>query len=238
MSPVLILLVACSTPAPEKKGEAPPTAPNGSEADAPEPEPPAAGEAPKRNKPPVVREATLETHAPRESDDIVARVVATDPEHMNVDETYTWLLNGEEVSGFHDNRLTAGPYKRGDVVSARVALSDGATTTVVELGSVTIVNTNPTIHNPPTRIDHLDGLRLSADDEDGDSITWKLEGAPEGMTLDPSGTLHYKPSQTAAGGAFTVKIIADDGNGGWARVDLPITIKAGSDAPKPAASGG
>lgn len=241
MSPVLILLVACSSPKPTEKVEAAPVAAVTAPTDEAEPEPEAPAEAPKRNKPPVVREATLETRAPREADDIVAKVEATDPENNNVQETYTWLLNGEEVLGFHDNRLTAGPYKRGDVVSARVALSDGELTTIAELGSVTIVNTNPTIDNPPSRIDHLDGMQLSARDEDGDSITWKMEGAPDGLTIDPAGKVHYKPSMTAAGGKYTVKITADDGNGGWARVDLPLAIKAGSDAgkepPKPASGG-
>lgn len=241
MSPVLILLVACNSPKPAQKVETPASAADAIPTEEAGPEPEAPAEAPKRNKPPVVREATLETRAPREGDDIVAKVAATDPENSNVEETYTWLLNGEEVLGFHDNRLTAGPYKRGDVVSARVALSDGELTTIAELGSVTIVNTNPTIDNPPTRIDHLDGMRLSARDEDGDSITWKMEGAPDGLTIDPTGQIHYKPSMTAAGGNYSVKITADDGNGGWARVDLPIAIKAGSDAgkapPKPASGG-
>lgn len=192
-----------------------------------------------RNKPPLIRGGALSPRSPTAADDLVASVEATDPEGLALDESFTWTLNGEVMQGYRDARVPAGEFKRGDQVSVSVVVSDGERQAEAVLGSVTIINANPVLETDLRQVRGLGYAPLRARDADGDSIQWRLEDAPEGLSIDASGVIRYKASQTAAGGSWRVKVVGDDGHGGWVKAEFPVTVSAGSEAGKgEAAEGG
>ena len=63
----------------------------------------------------------------------------------------------------------------------------------------------------------------------------KLEGAPAGMTIDATtGTLRYVGSEDEPGGDYKVTVLADDGDGGFAKWQAGLTVTPGSKAAKAA----
>ncbi|QTD45271.1 putative Ig domain-containing protein [Ottowia testudinis] len=64
----------------------------------------------------------------------------------------------------------------------------------------------------------------SASDADGDTLTWSLVQAPQGMTIDPqSGRLDWTFAQTVQG-AFPVQIRVDDRRGGTATQSYTVRV--------------
>lgn len=228
MVSLLVTLLACGSPPPPPPPKV--TAPPPKAPEAPDEEVTYTREAP--NRAPVVKKATLQTRAPTAKDDIVALLDAMDPDDNPVDVTVHWTLNDDELVGYTDLRLPAGAYKRGDRIHGTADVSDGTATTHADFGEVVIQNANPVIDTPASQVLGLDGVRLQAHDPDGDALKWTVEGAPEGLSIDDAGMISYHGSATAKGGNFVVKIKADDGNGGWARLDVPVSVRPGSDAPK------
>jgi hypothetical protein len=100
---------------------------------------------------------------------------------------------------------------------------------------VTVANTVPVFRTQPHDVTHLDGFKFQADDIDGDTLTWRLEGAPPGMSISSDGVISYKGSEDDPGGDYTITVVADDGDG-WGRFSLPLKISPGSKAAKAAAA--
>ncbi len=144
---------------------------------------------------------------------------------MNV--TYEWAINGTKLISENGPTLSRELFKRGDVVTSAIIASDGqasgrATT------EITIRNAAPTITTRPEYVTSVDGLRMTAKDPDGDPLTWRLEGAPYGMTINPrSGEIAFKGAQVDQGGAFTVNVVVEDADGETATWRFSAEVKGG-----------
>lgn len=222
----IFAFVACSTPAPEPAAPAPTPAPAPEAAPTPAPAP--AARVP-NNRPPTIRDVVLAPPRPVAADTLTVTVDAQDPDGDPLDVDVTWFVNDAEVLGVTAETL-AGRFAKGDRVRVRVNVEDEAGEVSMDGPSVTIGNTSP-VFEPPGALGKVDGFRFRASDPDGDALTWRLEGAPAGMTISADGVLSYKGSESEPGGAYKVAVVADDGEA-FGRFEFPLTVSAGSRAPK------
>ncbi len=181
------------------------------------------------NRPPIIRAIRLTPGTADRTHSLTAKVDATDPEGMSVDVDYEWSVDGRPQSGKRDATLALQDYDRGSTVQVAIRVTDaGGQVATASSEPLTIANANPRFVAKPSDIKRLDGFRLEADDPDGDTLSFRLEDAPPGVTLDSRGYFHYTGSEDGKGGAFRMKILIDDGHGGEGRMEVPLDISAGS----------
>ena len=187
-----------------------------------------AGPAGGGNRAPIVRKITISPTKPSKLSTMTVKVNATDPEGGDLRYTYHWKVNGSEVFGHDSPDFELADYRRDDSVEVKIVVSDGMSEVVGESEVYTVGNADPQFEKVPGPDDRFDGLHLRAEDPDGDDLRWRLEGAPAGASVDSQGYLHYTGTKDDKGGSYTVKVIAEDGKGGKATVELPLTVTAGS----------
>ncbi len=227
---VAVLLSACTTPT-----EAPAPVPAPAAAPAPaEVATPSSADAEvatparaPRDWPPQIASIGLAPGVVRVADPVRASVKATDPEGARLDLDYEWFINDTPVIDVAGDRLAAGRHAKGDKIRVRVTADDGANEAFFDSEVVTVVNSPPVFDTAGHEMSRVDGFRFNASDPDGDALTWKLEGAPAGMTISSKGVLAYTGTQDEPGGKYTVAVIVDDGEA-WGRFQFPLTVSAGS----------
>ncbi len=224
-----LLLSACSTPTPEP---APPPAPATAAPTDPTTEAPRPAEprAP-RDRPPTIDAITLSPTAPNAADTLVADVKASDPEEARIDLDFTWYVNDVPVVGIASERL-GGRFAKGDKVRVRVVADDGTTEVESDSEVVTIGNRPPVFETGPKDVNKVDGFTFRATDPDGDALTWRLENAPPGMSISPTGVLAYHGSEDDPGGRYVVAVVVEDGEA-WGRFEFPLNVSPGSNAKAP-----
>jgi hypothetical protein len=199
---------------------------------APEPEKGPSG--PARQRRPTVKTARIEIARATVLDEIPLLVEADDPDGDALDIEVTWFVDGEDLMGVHGQTLPAGKATKGQVVRAKAVASDGERKDSLESNEITIANAPPEMITQVRDVVRLDAFLMRAKDPDDDPLTWRLEGAPAGLSIDKDGMLHYQGSTSEKGGAYTIRIVADDGDQGTATMEFKIDVSAGSDAMKAA----
>lgn len=143
---------------------------------------------------------------------------------INADGTYTF----DPGSDFQ--HLGSGQTAQ-TTVTYTVTDKEGGTSTATLTVTVTGVNDAPVWKDPSftvpdqsnqdsDKVTGFDpGVKDAFDDSDGDIPTFKADGLPPGLTMDPntgiiSGTLDPSASQGGKDGVYTVTITVDDGKGG------------------------
>lgn len=190
------------------------------------------------NREPLVRAVRVQPAQPSRMDTMQVTVNATDPENDSLTTSYEWSVNGQRVYGPDVPTFELKDYERGDTVSVTVRVRDGVNEVHATSDAYQLVNADPRFEGKPTEMRTIEGTRLEATDPDGDTVTFKMSGGPAGLTLDARGTLHYTGSETEPGGRYTLKIVAEDGQGGATTLELPLTLSAGSKAPAAAPPAG
>jgi hypothetical protein len=176
----------------------------------------------------VILSIKLEPARPTAGQDLTAIVEAEDPDHDYVRLGLTWLVDGSEVRGTSDRRLSHTSFEKGDTLRLRVEASDGDLTTEGLSSPVVVTNTPPEILNKVGTLRQVEGFAIKAEDPDRDPLTYRLEGAPGGMTIDERGVLHYKGGEAERGGTYQVQVVVEDGDGGRARWGFELAVSAGS----------
>lgn len=181
------------------------------------------------NRAPIIRNLQLNPANPDVTRSLTVKVDAKDPDGDDVDIDVHWVVDGQEVPGATALTFELADQRRGAQVTVDVTVTDpqGELATLRSPAMI-IGNADPRFLTDPKQVSRLDGLRVEAEDPDGDPVTFRVEGAPEGVTLDPRGYMHYVGSETEKGGSYRMKIFAEDGQGGQARMELPLEISAGS----------
>lgn len=228
-----LLLTACSTPAPtpapvEPTEEAPATT------EAP-PAPPPLDKPPivkPNNRPPKIAAASIQPDKPDFRADLKVVVDTIDPDGTPIDIDTVWYVDDVEVIGFTDEVLPAGKAGPGARVRVHVVASDGELFDEVDVPAIRIENLPPRLLTEPRQVTRFDGFQLKAEDPEGEALTWSVSGGPEGLTISAGGVMRYPGSETEPGGSYTVQIKVEDPHGGWARIDVPITVSPGSAAKK------
>ncbi|MFN7145811.1 MAG: hypothetical protein ACK4YP_18695 [Myxococcota bacterium] len=225
---VVLMLSACSTPAPSPPAPQPdaPAVTAGAAANMAVEAPRAAGGGANRDRPPTIESVTLTPDAPKPTDILVAAVKAHDRETDKLDLDFAWYVNDAPIPEVASERL-GGRFKKGDTVRVVATADDGTTEVSAESEPVTIGNTPPVFETGPKDVTRVDGFAFKASDPDGDALQWRLEGAPAGMALSAEGVLSYPGvADDEPGGRYLVKVTADDGTD-YVRFEFPVTVTPG-----------
>jgi hypothetical protein len=188
------------------------------------------------NRAPVIQGIDLVPMAPKTGDDVVATVRTLDPDGDFVRVELFWSINGEELPGRIDTTLTHDQFVKGDDIRLRVEATDRKITVGGHSSGIVVRNTPPVITNKAASLRKVEGYAITATDVDDDPLTFRLQGAPAGMTIDARGVLHYQGSEDEKGGDYKVEVVVEDGSGGIARWGFGLSVQPGSKAAAAAAA--
>ncbi len=179
------------------------------------------------NTAPQITAVTLTPQAIQPGGKLMAEVVASDPDHDRVDLIYRWFRNDAVVKEGEEVYLdTTGLAPRDRVVVEVTARDSQTLGNMLRSDVVTLGNNSPTIvSTPPAPVtpDQYE-YAVRATDSDGDRLTYELETAPAGMTIE-SGTGQITwmipPGNR---GLFHIKVLAKDGQGGTAYQEFDLAF--------------
>ncbi len=172
------------------------------------------------NAVPVVTAVRITPDVPLASDDLEARLQASDSEGDSLEYRYRWYVNGDQVAE-NSGTFGAGGAVRGDEITVWVAATDGRSTSEwFSSDIVRLQNAAPMISSQPKYDLGADGLYtyvVQATDPDGDTpLKYELLKGPTGMTVDTSaGTVSWSPTPDIDG-VFSIEVAVSDGHGGQA----------------------
>jgi hypothetical protein len=178
------------------------------------------------NTPPEVRIVTPEMALPKAGDRIRLRVESSDADDDSVDYTYRWWRNTALVAEGTQAELDTTGFARGDIVMVEVTPYDGSGPGRPLMSDpIMIGNSPPAISStPPTQLQqgHY-AYTVMAVDADGDPLSYSLEAAPQGMTIDKAtGRIDWQVSPDMRG-AQRVKVVVQDGQNGQAFQEFELT---------------
>lgn len=179
------------------------------------------------NSPPRITDTRIEMVVDGPESFIEVNPVVEDADEDYVSLKYQWLINGELRGEHAENRLGSGAYQQGDSVQVRITPDDGFDKgRPYESRNVNVPNSLPTITSePPKTFEALEyAYRVEANDPDGGQLTYSLETAPEGMTVDAETGAIVWPLETVPSGEYQVKVVVTDpdGNTGYQAFNLSI----------------
>lgn len=185
------------------------------------------------NRPPKVKSVSVDSISNNLKDGLKATVVAEDPEGDPVNFIYEWKLNGIVIPGANEEILLWNEeFKRGDTISIEVIpYDDQAQGVWKSQGSFEIPNSPPIIKsNPSGTIKNGNfSFKIEAMDLDDDEISYSINNAPSGMTVDSkTGEINWKFNSENEGD-YKVDIIASDNQGGETHQELALTVKANTE---------
>lgn len=183
-----------------------------------------------KNSPPVVTAVAFSPERIFTGDIISAVPTATDWDGDTISYLYAWEVDGKVISAENGAILKTAGLKSRSVIIVIVTPFDGEDQGVpfrslpIELGKKPPEITS----TPPTAI--VNGVyvyQVTAKSPEGIPLTYGLTNAPEGMTINSfTGLLNWEiPKSMPMGHKVSVKITADDGDGGIASQDISVFIE-------------
>ena len=103
--------------------------------------------------------------------------------------SYQWLINGQVNEEFTENRLPANAYQTGDKIQVKITPEDGyGTGRTYTSRNLEMLSAAPVITSqPPKSFEAMEyTYQVEATDVDSSELTFSLEDAPDGMTIDAS----------------------------------------------------
>jgi hypothetical protein len=185
--------------------------------------------APVVNTPPIVSQVSVDFDHEAQGRQLLAKVDVVDPDHDLVSLIYRWRKNETVLKEGEDSTLDLAGMTAKDTILLDVTASDGSlngTVTVTERFMMS--NSSPTIVSKPSPLpngNQYDYL-VQATDADGDPITYALEVAPPGMTIEAkTGRIHWGVTPDLKGN-HRVRVVAKDPQGGFATQEFDLSITA------------
>lgn len=177
------------------------------------------------NSAPRLRDIYFEPEEPRSIDSLTVKFTAKDPNGDRVKMDFKWFVNGEQVMGQEKKTLNKKFFEKGDEVSVELEASDGRKEITRKSDPIEILNSPPEITIPRYGVDNIDGLQIQASDPDGDTLRFRLEDAPPGLTINSTGELSFASSmEQTEGGTFPTRIIAEDPEGEYSAWEMKLTL--------------
>lgn len=143
---------------------------------------------------------------------------------------YAWTKNGQPVEG-GGNSISG--FKKGDKIDVTITPYIGELLGQPRTLSTEIKNSTPKVTEDKQVTFEGDVMKyqVKATDPDGDTLTYALMDAPQGMTIDTKGLISFPvKDDTPASISFKVKI--SDGNGG--EIVYPLTASIEKPTPEKA----
>ncbi|NWF51900.1 MAG: hypothetical protein HXY47_02340 [Nitrospirae bacterium] len=175
-----------------------------------------------KNTPPAITKAKILPAFSKAGDTLKIDAAVIDRDDDEVSLSYEWYKNGEP-SG--KGKSFEGPFKRGDKISVRLTPFDGE-----EYGRPVTISTE--IFNSPPHVltggtekfqNNIYSYQLKAIDPDGDTLTYSLKQAPEGMTVDKTGLITWKVTDEEAK-RHPVTVLITDEHGGEIKYNFDVVI--------------
>jgi hypothetical protein len=159
--------------------------------------------------------------------DITAIPKGMDPDGDSIEYRYQWVINGEEIASGDKSVLPGDRFQKGDLLTVYVTPYDqdgeGETT---KPRPIVIPNAPPKITSaPPVEFRSLIyNYQVTAEDPDGDPVTFSLAAGPEGMTIDTqTGKLTWEIHKDQAG-EQAIEVVAEDDQEGKFSQKYTISI--------------
>jgi len=184
---------------------------------------------------PFVASIGLPEHI-RPGDTVKVETEIKDADNDEVHVRYRWWKNQDVVAETEVPTLETTGFVRGDVFGVTVIPRDaGGEGKEVSPPPVVIGNGPPRFTSRPLPVTQRGVYEylLTAVDPEGDPISFDLQSAPPGMTLDKKAGLISWKIPADLSGAYRVRVVAEDGQGGSSSQEFELTL---SPSPAPAAS--
>ena len=181
------------------------------------------------NTPPHITSVVLAPPTAQPGERLEAQAEASDFDHDRTDLVYRWFRNATVVKEGEDPFLDTTEFVARDQVVVEVIVHDPASTgNSVRSAPLTLGNRVPRIvSTPPTAVGGDQYVyAVSAIDPDGDRMSFQLEKAPSGMTINEQSGHIVWPLPSHQYGTFHVKVVAQDGQGGAAYQEFDLTLSA------------
>ena len=158
--------------------------------------------------------------------------VKISPEVEDADEDYVafefkWLINNVVIEDYTDNRLPAKAYHQGDILQVRIVPDDGYIKgPAYQTRKVSVPSGAPVISSqPPMSFEAMEyAYQVQATDPDNSELTFSLEIAPQGMSIDPaSGSLVW-PLAGVAPDKYQVRIVVTDPEGNTGKQEFTLNL--------------
>lgn len=184
----------------------------------------------KGNSPPKVLSVSFENPYVVRGVDIKAVTDVVDVDYDDVQLQYRWFINDEELSDLDSPVLAGDRFYKGDMIALWIIPSDQDDEGKVFYGSAfEIPNAPPVFVTSPPLDFRTNSYNYTAQatDPDDDPLTYSLEMAPEGMTIDSkSGQMAWRINAESIG-SHQIMIIAQDIEGARAIQEYTLTLSPG-----------
>lgn len=181
------------------------------------------------NTSPQVTGVLFEPAEAHVGDRILVRVTASDADHDPIEYRFRWWRNNSEVADGDVKELDTTGFVKGDTIMVEATPSDPTSKGKSKLSNpITILNTAPTITTvPPAKVERGRFVYVvTAKDSDGDQLTYALEVAPAGMTIDKvTGRIEW-PLTSKLVGHHKVRVTATDDEQAKAFQEFDLTVSA------------
>lgn len=185
------------------------------------------------NTPPEVTQIVLEPSEVRVGDRLRAKVEGSDADQDDIRYTFKWWRNSAPLSEGEESALDTTGFSRGDTILVQATPHDHAGPGKARFAEqITIGNSPPKITSiPSTTISQgLYEYAVAANDPDGDPLTYTLQAAPSGMTIDKgTGRIEWRIAAETKGTHRVRVVVEDDRNGhAFQEFDLSLAPPASS----------
>lgn len=170
----------------------------------------------------------------RPGDTVKVEAEIKDADNDDVHVRYRWWKNQDVVAETEVPSLETKEFVRGDMLRVSVIPRDASGEgKEISPPSVVIGNSPPRFTSKPLPVTQkgLYQYLLTAVDAEGDPISFDLQTAPPGMTIDKKAGLISWKIPADLSGAYRVRIVAEDGQGGSSSQEFELSL-----SPSPAAS--
>ena len=143
--------------------------------------------------------------------------------------SYQWFVGGKELVGYTRAvlRNTEGKWTTGDTVKVIALAADEKGRTARSLpAEITFGNSAPVITTDLRKVKYLNGTRLKAVDDDGDEITWSVEGDPPGVSVSRTGVVSVRNVQMEKDWNGEAVFVATDPYGARSEIHIPLGVNA------------
>lgn len=181
------------------------------------------------NNPPLVVDISSEPAEIFAGTDVTVKPVAEDVDGDDVGFYYQWLVNGIADPTLNQSVLPGDRFSKGDTIQVQIVpndfYDDGPTYVSY---AMSIPNAAPQINSqPPQGITSLDyQYQVVATDPDDNQLTYRLDEAPDGMTIDNTTGLINWSLREAQPGNHTIAIVVTDPEGAEAAQEYSLTLSS------------
>ena len=188
------------------------------------------------NSPPVVAHLAIEPESVSPGVPVQARADMSDVDRDLIRVSYRWWKNDALVQEGDEAELNTAGFSRGDTLSVEAVPFDGVQKgKAVRSVPIRVGNSPPRIVSAPAKsiVNNRYDYQVEATDAESDVITFSLETAPPGMTIDEHrGSVSWQISPDQIG-IHKVRILAKDSQGAITFQEFELNLTAAVPA-KPA----